>query len=73
MMSKTYYEYYKDSPELMSQALASAYIAGLVASRSYNQDDIKQIIWDNEFTNQLINQYLYTLNSIHPTYLGKAD
>jgi len=72
-MNKTYYEYYKDSPELMAQVLASAYIAGLVASKSFEPDEIDQIIWDNELTGKLIAQYLHTLNSIHPTYYGKAD
>ena len=73
MMNKTYYEYYKDSPELMAQGFTSAYIAGLVASKSINSDMIDQIIWDKEMQNRLVSKYIYTLNSIHPTYLGKAD
>jgi len=73
MMNKTYYEYYKDSPELMAQLLASAYIAGLCASKSFETDEIDEIVWDNELTGKLIDQYLRTLNAIHPTYLGKAD
>ena len=72
-MNKTYYEYYKDSPELMAQGFTSAYIAGLVASKSINSDMIDQIIWDKEMQNRLVNKYIHTLNSIHPTYLGKAD
>lgn len=72
-MQNTYYEYYRDSPELMAQLLASAYIAGLDASKNFEPGEIDEIVWDNELTGKLIAQYLRTLNAIHPTYLGKAD
>lgn len=72
-MQNTYYEYYRDSPELMAQLLASAYIAGLDASKNFEPGEIDEIVWDNELTGKLIAQYLRTLNSIHPTYLGRAD
>ena len=72
-MNKTYYEYYKDSPELMAQGFTSAYIAGLAASKGIDSDMIDEIIWDKETQNRLVSKYIYTLNSIHPTYLGKAD
>lgn len=71
-MNKTYYEYYIGSPELMAQVLASAYISGLVASKNINVNEIDQII-NNDFINMLIDKYIQELNSIHPTYLGKAD
>lgn len=72
-MNKTYYEYYIGSPELMAQGFASAYIAGLVASKSIESDMIDQIIWNDEMQKRLVSKYICTLNSIHPTYLGKGD
>ena len=72
-MNKTNYEFYKYSPQLMAELLASAYIAGFISSKKFKPEEIELVIWDKELTNKLINSYLQTLNSQHPTYLGKAD
>ena len=72
-MNKTNYEFYRDSPELMAQLLASAYIAGMMAAKNFEPDELEIIVWDEELTGKLIKQYLNTLNETHPTYLGKAD
>ena len=72
-MNKTYYEFYKDSPELIAQLLASAYIAGFVSSKSFERDEIDQVVWDSELTKKLTDSYLKVLISIHPTYYGKGD